>query len=102
LPLAPTIDLDVVPVGSCPETTMGSERLVHEGRLGLWACSTVRQPIENGGLCASAEVTLDGNHRCRLTLVLPRSWVETDLESFKRRCLNWILEADGRTNVNAR
>jgi len=100
LPLAPTIDPDAVPVGSCSESAMASELLVHDGRLGLWVCSSVTQPIENGGLCASAEVSLDGKHRCRLTLILPRSWVETDLESFKRRCLNWILEADRRTNAS--
>ena len=67
---------------------------VHDGDAGCWVCTILCLPIGSAGKHASAEITLDGKQRVRLTLIMPGAWTGAQFEGFKHRCRNWILAAD--------
>lgn len=77
---------------------MDGGNFVRDGRLGRWVCTLIVQPLGADGVIASAEVTLDGKLRCRLSTIVPhvQGGVDTEIKAFKRRCLEWIEEADAR------
>ncbi|WP_398498021.1 hypothetical protein [Variovorax sp.] len=77
---------------------MESRSLVCDGNLGRWVCSLIVQPLGADGVIASAEVTLDGKLRCRLSTIVPhaRGGVEVEVTAFEQRCVDWIEEADSQ------
>ncbi|WP_432727514.1 hypothetical protein [Variovorax sp. W6] len=73
---------------------MEGKAFVHDGEAGRWVCTITCRPVGAAGLDANAEISLDGEQRCRLTLIMPGAWTDANVEAFKQRCLDWIVAAD--------
>ena len=81
---------------------MEGQPFTYDGKSGRWIFY-IYQVRSDGVLSAAADITLDGEQRCKLVLSMPDTASADGVEVLKGKCIAWIDKVDhGQSSARVR
>lgn len=83
-------------LGECP---VNGATFVHEGQSGPWVYTLTRVHAADGSFSASADISCNGQLRCKLVYCVPNIAEADAYDQLKQKCVEWIEKAESKETV---